>query len=129
MFYETTVVPIFEHGIFIYGRTTLNRLQKIERLQKKILRLVFRKKPSDSIFEILFEFTILTISELYIKNLLLFIFKPYLGLHSNKMMNKILTANENFSYTTRSKTTRIIQTKTLKKEIQLAQLRGIAVEF
>ena len=31
------------------------------------------------------------------------------------MMNEILTANQNFSYNTRSKTTRIIQTKTSKR--------------
>ena len=61
MFYKTTVVPIFEYALFIYGGTTLNKLQNIERLQKKILRIVFRKKPSDSILETLFEFKILTI--------------------------------------------------------------------
>ena len=33
MFYKTTVVPIFEYGLLIYGGTTLNKLQKIERLQ------------------------------------------------------------------------------------------------
>ena len=109
------MVPIFEYGPLIYGGTTLNKLQKIERLQKKILRIVFRKKPSDSIFETLFEFKILTICELYIKHLLSFSLKSYFGLHSSKMRNEILTANQNFSYNTRSKTTRIIQTKTSKR--------------
>ena len=69
MFYKTTVVPIFEYGLLIYGGTTLNKLQKIERLQKKILRIVFRKQPSDSIFDTLFEFKILTICELYLNHL------------------------------------------------------------
>ena len=89
--------------------------KKIERLPKKNLRIVFRKKPSDSIFDTIFEFKILTICELYIKHLLSFSLKSYFGLHSNKMMNEILTANQNFSYNTRSKTTRIIQTKTSKR--------------
>ena len=31
MFYKTTVVPIFEYRLLIYGGTTLNKLQKIER--------------------------------------------------------------------------------------------------
>ena len=115
MFYKTTVVPVFEYGLLIYGGTTLNTLQKIERLQKKIFRIVFRKKPSDSIFETLIEFKVLTIVELYIKHLLSFSLQSYFGLHSNKMMNEILTANQNFSYNTRSKTTRIIQTKTSKR--------------
>ena len=69
MLYKTTVVQIFEFGLLIYGGTTLNMLQKIERLQKKILRIIFRKTPSDSIFAKLFQFKILTISELYIKQL------------------------------------------------------------
>ena len=115
IFYKTTVVPIFEYGLLINGGTTLNKLQKIKRLQKKILRIVFRKKPSDSIFDTLFEFKILTICELYIKHLLSFSLKSYFGLHSNKMMNEILTANQNFLYNTRSKTTRIMQTKTSKR--------------
>ena len=31
MFHKTTVVPIFEYGLLIYGEATLNKLQKIER--------------------------------------------------------------------------------------------------
>ena len=89
MFYKTTVVPIFEYGLLIYGGTTLNKLQKIEPLQKKILRIVYSKKPNDFIFETLFEFKILTICELCIKHLLSFSLKSYFGLHSNKMMNEI----------------------------------------
>ena len=79
------------------------------------MRFICRKKPSDSIFETVFEFKILTVIELYIKDLLLFSLKSYFGLSSNKMMNEILTANQNFSYNTRSNTTCIIQTKTSKK--------------
>ena len=127
MFYKTTVVPIFEYGLLIYGGTTLKKLQKTERLKKKILRVVFRKKPSDSIFETLFEFKNLKICELNIKHLLPFSLKPYFGLHSNKMMNEILTSNQSFSYNTRSKTTRIIQTKTSKRNSTRTSLgyRGI----
>ena len=82
------------------------------------MRIVFRKKPSDSIFETLFEFKILSICELYIKHLLSLILTSYFGLNSNKMMNEILTANQNFSNYTRSKTTRIVQTKNFKKKFK-----------
>ena len=120
MLYKTTVVPIFEYGLLFYDGTSfmifmINKLQKIERLHNKILRIVCRKKPSDSIFETFFEFKILTMCELYMKHLLSFSFKSYFGLHSNKMMNEILTANQNFSFNTHSKTTRILQTKTSKR--------------
>ena len=108
------VVPIFEHGPPFYGGTTLNELKKLNSY-KKNLRNLFRIKPSDSIFDTLFEFEISLIFELYKKHLLSFSLKSYFGLHSNKMMNEILTANQNFSYNTRSKTTRIVQTITSKR--------------
>ena len=41
MFNRTTLVPIFEHRIIIYGGKTLNKLQKFERLHEKTLRIVF----------------------------------------------------------------------------------------
>ena len=35
MFYKTTVVPIFEFGLLIYGGTTLNKLQKLNGYKRK----------------------------------------------------------------------------------------------
>ena len=103
-------------------------MQKTERLQKKILRIVYRNKLNDLIFETLFEFEILAISELYIKHLLSFSLKSYFGLHSNKM-NEILTANQNFSYNARSKKTRIIQIKTSKRNSTRKFLRYCCIIF
>ena len=44
LFYWSTVGPVFEYGDLIYGCTTLGCIQKMEKLQKKILRRVFFKK-------------------------------------------------------------------------------------
>ena len=68
MFYKWFEKSIILYGLLIYGRSPKTNLEKIDNVQRRILRAIFFRNKYDSMLEILSRNKINTISELFVQN-------------------------------------------------------------
>ena len=106
-FYKMYIQPVIAYGILIYGCTTKNNLDPILKLQKRILRIIYNKPymyPTRNLFQ---RAGLLTVHELFIRELLKFAVKNYSNFPSSenervtrstkKCLLKQVTPRTNFS--------------------------------
>lgn len=73
-FYTAFINSRILYGILIYGNTTKNFLSEILKAQKRIIRAIFFKRPSESTNNIFEEHKIPTVFDLIIKELVNYVF-------------------------------------------------------
>ena len=106
-FYKMYIQPVIAYGILIYGCTAKNNLDPILKLQKRILRIIYNKPymyPTRNLFQ---RAGLLTVHELFIRELLKFAVKNYSNFPSSenervtrstkKCLLKQVTPRTNFS--------------------------------
>lgn len=99
LIYFAFAQSILQYGIVIWGNAFDTHLKKLFIVQKLLLRAALGKPrlyPSEDLFD---DFNVLTIRQLYIKNLVIYI---------NKNMGKFLTSHYNHNLRPSSKTKYII---------------------
>ena len=121
-YYEANVRPLIQYGVLIYGCTSFSSLCDIEKLQRKIFRLNFFKRFKDSISPILLKHGVLTVHELYVYELLKFVLRSVLSLHSESYFNNIFTFKNQDAYLTRS-STGVMAMPAAKKKFQRVSLK------
>ena len=68
-FYQSYLVPVFSYGLLCYGGTSQNALRSIYILQKRALRIIFKRRYLESIQEYFSDNNIMTVYELYVYEL------------------------------------------------------------
>ena len=96
-FYNTSIKPIIQYGILVYGCTSRLNLKSIWILQKKVLRLIHRKRRWESTAELFERHNISTVYELHLYEL----FK-HLILHVKLHEDSRIIHSVTTSYATRS---------------------------
>ena len=107
-YYEASVKPLIQYGVLIYGCTNFSNLCDIEKLQRKIFRLIFFKLFKDSISPILLKHGVLTVQELYVYELLNLVLRSVLSLHSESYLNNNFTFKNQDVYLTRRSSTGVM---------------------
>ena len=69
LFYNSFAKSIISYGILVYGSAAKTNLEKIELVQRRIIRAIFFRKKFDSVKEIMIENGIQTVFELYVAEL------------------------------------------------------------
>ena len=108
----------------IYGCTNFSNLCDIEKLQRKIFRLIFFKRFKDSISPILLKHGVLTVHELYVYELLKFLLRSVLSLHSESYLNYIFTFKNQDAYLTRRSSTGVMAMPAAKNKFQRVSLKN-----
>ena len=96
LYYNSHIKPIIQYGVLVYGCTTYNNLMPIFLQQKKIVRLILRKRKFESVFDDFYRLKILSVFELHAYDLLKFTLTCVNKHHSDPDMNKLFltkTAN------------------------------------
>ena len=75
MFYNSFAKSIISDGLLIYGSAAKTNLQKIETVQRRILRAIFFKTKMDSLSDVLADNKILTVFELFILEIIRELFR------------------------------------------------------
>lgn len=86
-FYNAYINSRISYGILIYGNTTKTHLTEILKVQKRILRAIFFKRPSDSMQKIIDEFKIPTVFDLLIREIINLVFLHLRGQYPLKILN------------------------------------------
>ena len=90
-YYKTNVNSIIQYGVLIFGCTSYSMLEPIFRLQKKILKLIYFRKFSDSSSDLFVKHKILNVYQLHIYELLKFVLKSLCKLHQEPQLNDMFT--------------------------------------
>ena len=101
-YYNYNIQPIIQYGLLVYGCTSINALNPIHMLQKKIMRLIFYIKKYDSITDHFYSSGILTVHELYVHELLKFCLQSVNEMHSTVFLNSFFTKTEYMRKTRKS---------------------------
>lgn len=110
-FYNVYVKPIIQYGILVYGCTRKANLEKIWLMQKRIIRIIFYKKPWESITEHMVHNKIYSVFDLHAYELFKEIMKQKMGIS-----NLNLLPCEDVTRTTRSNTLRTIKCPLFKTQ-------------
>ena len=89
LYYNSHIKPIIQYGVLVYGCTTYNNLMPIFLQQKKIIRLILRKRKSESVYDDFFRLKILSVFELHAYDLLKFTLRCVNKQHSDQDMNEL----------------------------------------
>ena len=87
-YYKTNVVPIIEYGILVFGCCSYKAQEPIFIMQKKILKLIYFRKRSDSCDDIFLKNECLTVYKLHIYELLKFVLRSIFKIHPIDSLNK-----------------------------------------
>ena len=49
--FRTYIQPIVQYGVLIYGSTTITAIREIDKVVKRIMRLIFHRKNFESTYE------------------------------------------------------------------------------
>ena len=88
-YYSSNVVPILQYGILIYGCCSYSQLEQLNVLQKKILKFIFFRKRRDRSNDILEKYSLLTVYEYHLYELLKFVLKSVIGVHNDSFLNDL----------------------------------------
>ena len=75
MFYDSFAKSVITYGLLVYGNTSKQNLEKIDRVQRKIIRAIFFRKKYESLGLTLIDNKIYTVYELYVIELVKELFK------------------------------------------------------
>ena len=75
MFYDSFAKSVIIYGLLVYGNTSKQNLEKIDRVQRKIIRAIFFRKKYESLGLTLIDNKIYTVYELYVIELVKELFK------------------------------------------------------
>ena len=75
MYYNSFAKSVITYGLLVYRNTSKQNLEKIDRVQRKIIRAIFFKKKYESLGLTLFDNKIHTVYELYVIELVKELFK------------------------------------------------------
>ena len=70
LLYNTYIKPIIHYGILVYGCANRTTLRKIQLLQNRILKTIFKRRKSDKVHDIYAAYNILNVEELHAYELL-----------------------------------------------------------
>ena len=119
-FYHAYVTSVIKYGLLNYGSTRKTHLENIYKVQRRIIRAIFFKKPQNSLCEILTKYTIFNIYELYIIEVVIEVFKQ---LKSNSPC-AYLSTNINYDYNTRRKAKGLLPATTHRTVMQEKSLKN-----
>ena len=88
-YYSSNVVPILQYGILIYGCCSYSQLEQLNVLQKKILKFIFFRKRRDRSNDIFEKYSLLTVYEYHLYELLKFVLKSVIGVHNDSFLNDL----------------------------------------
>ena len=118
LFYKTNIQPTIQYGVLIYGCWSYTSLLTIVKLQRKIVGLFALKKNFSSVEDDLMMYGSLSVYELYLYELLKFVLKSIINLHSEKYLNNLFVFS-NSSRNTRSCCKNFLQNNARLVMIQL----------
>ena len=64
--FRTYIKPILQYGVLIYGSTSKNVLKNVEKLTKRLIKIIFYKKSFESLGSLREEHKLFTVRELHI---------------------------------------------------------------
>ena len=115
-YYKTNVSSIIQYGILVYGCSSYSNLLPIYNLLKKILRLIYFRKKSDSANDIFVKNNLLNIYQLHIYELLKLVLKSLSGLHRESYLNSLFSFSP--SRPTRSASKTLLMEPSCKRMIE-----------
>ena len=89
--YKTNISSIIQYSILAYGCSSYSNLLPIYNLQKKILKLIYFRKKSDSTNDSIVKNNLLNIYQLHIYELLKVVMKSMSGLHRESYLNSLFS--------------------------------------
>ena len=100
-YYRKYVEPHIQYGILAYGGTSKTSLLPILKAQKKIMRLIYFKRRTDSSYQHFEDARIPNVYEIYVYELLKFITGCLKNQHSTNFLNNLVNAQHQTNYRTR----------------------------
>ena len=89
LYFSAHISLMIEYGILFYGCTTYSKLDRILKIQKNIVRMIFFSNFKESTYESFCNNTLLTVHEFYVKHLLMYSFKSVNDLHKDERQKKL----------------------------------------
>ena len=126
-YYKTNDNSIIQYGVLIYCCTSYSMLEPIFMLQKKILKLIYLKKYSDSSSDLFMKPKILNVYQLHIYELLNFVFKSLSKLHQEPQLNDMCTFVERLI--TRSSAQPLLKETICRKQIEKRPVKERATKL
>ena len=126
-YYKSNINPIVQYGILVYGCSKMSNLEKIHRLQKKILKFIYFRRRLDHSEDIFVKHKILTVYELHIYELLKFVLRSIHGLHSENFLNNMFCFNK--KKPTRSDSLNLLHEPLCKKKIERLSIKYRATKL
>ena len=77
LLYSTYIKPIIHYGILVYGCANRTTLRKLQILQNRIIKTIFRRKKADHVSDIYNAYIILTVEQLHIYELLKYLVREH----------------------------------------------------
>ena len=114
-YYKSFIEPTIRYGLLIYGCTAYSKLLRIYMVQKKLLKLIFFKKPRESVTHLFSESTILSVYDLYILELMKFVLKLINRKLPTRYLNSLYQRDMNSCHTTRSVSSGLFKKPRLRK--------------
>ncbi len=101
MLYNTLIFPHFNYGVTIWGHCSADKVKRLLKLQKWILRIITNKRKTDSCRNLFSEFNMLTFPSIYIFFVSIYIFKQIKNglIQLNCNIHTFNTRNKNNVYT------------------------------
>ena len=90
LFYKLHINPLVQYGVLIYGCTSYSQLSPIHKIQKRIVRTMFRLPKYANVSEIMLRNELLTVYELHVYELFKFTLNCLRGEHSHQSLNDLL---------------------------------------
>ena len=129
MFYDSYAKSIIEYGLLIYGSASKCELEKINLLQKRILKTIFRKKIYDSVQEEVLTHKIYSVYELYTAQLFHEVFNQLRGKSPLQILNLEDIVHARTTRRTAANLLPAVSFKTTKMEKSLARRLTIGYNF
>ena len=126
-YYKTNVSSIIQYGLIVYGCRSYSNLLPIYNLQKKILKLIYFGKKSDSANDIFVKNKLLYIYQLRIYELLKLVLKSLSGLHRECYLYSLFSFSP--SRPTRSASKTLLMEPSCKRMIEKRSVKFRASKF
>ena len=123
--YMTLIYPYFNYCNIIWGAADPAAIEPLILLQKKVVRIISRAQYLDHTEPLFISMNLLTLSELYKLNCILFIYKCLYSELFIDFRNKMLTGAEVHDYNTRYSSNFRLPYNTLKRVRQSFFFKGI----